>query len=213
MADENTPQTPQEPQNGSELPPLNLDPQPASENGNATNGTQQPSYSSSYQPSYQDGYQQQGYSQSYQAGYQQPYQQSSQAGYQQTGYQQTGYQQGYGQAQQSYQQGYQSYQQPYQNGYQTSGYQQGDVYQPQYTTPVEQPPSSLGNWIGTLILTAIPIVNIIMLIIWAASSSTETSKKHWAQAQLILTLIGVVLSILAVAAGVFTVSDLIAQMG
>ena len=55
-------------------------------------------------------------------------------------------------------------------------------------------PTSVGGWILTYILMCIPLVNIVMLIVWAASASTETSKSNWAKATLILMLISVVLS-------------------
>jgi hypothetical protein len=54
-------------------------------------------------------------------------------------------------------------------------------------------PLTIGDWIITLILLAIPLVNIIMLIVWAASGATHPSKKSFAQAYLIL--IGVVFCI------------------
>ncbi|MDE6435693.1 MAG: hypothetical protein K2L07_15875 [Lachnospiraceae bacterium] len=54
---------------------------------------------------------------------------------------------------------------------------------------------TLGQWIGTIVLTCIPCVNIIMLIIWAASAE-NVNKKRWAQAQLIVAAVLVVLSII-----------------
>lgn len=49
---------------------------------------------------------------------------------------------------------------------------------------------TVGAWIGTLILTAIPVVGFICLIVWAFSGSPEKrSRKNWAIAQLILMLI------------------------
>ena len=55
---------------------------------------------------------------------------------------------------------------------------------------------SVGAWVGTLILTAIPIVGFICLIVWAVSSSPEKrSRKNWAIAQFILMLICLVLTI------------------
>ena len=55
---------------------------------------------------------------------------------------------------------------------------------------------SVGDWVGTLILSAIPIVGFICLIVWAVSSSPEKrSRKNWAIAQFILTLIGVAIGI------------------
>ena len=55
---------------------------------------------------------------------------------------------------------------------------------------------SVGAWVGTLILTAIPIVGFICLIVWAVSSSPEKrSRKNWAIAQFILMLICLVLTV------------------
>lgn len=65
---------------------------------------------------------------------------------------------------------------------------------------------SVGSWIGTLILSAIPIVGFICLIVWAVSSSPEKrSRKNWAIAQFILTLIAVAFTILvyAITGGAF----------
>jgi hypothetical protein len=62
----------------------------------------------------------------------------------------------------------------------------------------EYKPLTVGNWIVTIILLAIPLVNIIMLIVWAAAGSTHPSKKSFAQAYLIL--IGVIFVIALMAA-------------
>lgn len=127
-------------------------------------------------------------------GYQQPPNQQGGAPYQPQG---VGYQQpgaGYGQA--PYQQQRPGYQPPYQQ----PPYQQ----QPQLEQPM-----SLGEWVVTLILIAIPFVNIIMLIIWTASSSTPTTKKHFAEAELIILAICVVLSIIIGAATGYTVASLV----
>lgn len=58
------------------------------------------------------------------------------------------------------------------------------------------PIMTIGNWIVTMIILVIPIVNIIMLIVWAASSSENPNRKNWAIAQLIFMGIGIVLYIL-----------------
>lgn len=59
---------------------------------------------------------------------------------------------------------------------------------------------SVGAWVGTLLLMAIPIVNFICLIVWAVSSSPEKrSRKNWAIAQFILMLISLVLMIVLLA--------------
>ena len=54
---------------------------------------------------------------------------------------------------------------------------------------------SVGNWMLTLFLTFIPIVNIIMLLVWAFSSSTPPSKANWAKAALLWVLIGILLGV------------------
>ena len=55
---------------------------------------------------------------------------------------------------------------------------------------------TLGGWVITLIITAIPLVGLIMLFVWGFSSNTDHSKKLWAQANLIMVAIAVVLNIL-----------------
>lgn len=55
---------------------------------------------------------------------------------------------------------------------------------------------SLGQWMLTLFLTFIPVVNIIMLIVWAVSSSTPPSKANWARAALLWMAIFFVIAIL-----------------
>ncbi|KNZ40452.1 hypothetical protein AKG39_17705 [Acetobacterium bakii] len=55
---------------------------------------------------------------------------------------------------------------------------------------------TLGDWMITLLLLFIPIVNIVMLIIWSVDSSTNENKKHFAWAYLIYMAIGVVVSII-----------------
>ncbi len=54
-------------------------------------------------------------------------------------------------------------------------------------------PISLGDWLLTLIVTAIPFVGFIMLFVWSFSKSTHPSKSNWAKAALILIAIGIVL--------------------
>ncbi|EGJ72006.1 hypothetical protein Bcop_1818 [Bacteroides coprosuis DSM 18011] len=54
---------------------------------------------------------------------------------------------------------------------------------------------SIGNWIVTMLIMIIPLVNIIMLFVWSFSSSTPKSKANWAKASLIFMAIGFVLMI------------------
>ena len=44
---------------------------------------------------------------------------------------------------------------------------------------------SVGDWIITMLITAIPLVGLIMLFVWGFSEGTNESKKNWAKATLI----------------------------
>ena len=55
---------------------------------------------------------------------------------------------------------------------------------------------SVGEWIITILLMIIPLVNIIMLFVWAFGSGTPVSKANWAKASLIWMLISIGLSII-----------------
>lgn len=55
------------------------------------------------------------------------------------------------------------------------------------------PIMSIGDWVIILILMAIPIVNIVLLIMWAFGSNTPATKANFAKATLIFMVIGIVL--------------------
>jgi hypothetical protein len=57
-------------------------------------------------------------------------------------------------------------------------------------------PMTLGDWLITFIIQAIPLIGLIMLFVWAFGDGTHPSKKTWAQALLIFALIGIVLVII-----------------
>ncbi len=54
-------------------------------------------------------------------------------------------------------------------------------------------PVSMGEWMVTLLLMAIPIVNLIMVLVWAFGGGAPLSKANWAKAMLVWMLIGIVL--------------------
>lgn len=75
---------------------------------------------------------------------------------------------------------------------------------PSYGAPYGQPPHdsrrdplSVGDIFVSWLLLSIPIVNIVMIIVWLTSSSTNVNKKNFAKAALIMYAIGIVLWILA----------------
>lgn len=57
-------------------------------------------------------------------------------------------------------------------------------------------PVSIGAWIGVFVLNCIPLVNLIMLFVWAFSSTTKKSLKNYARAVLILFLIGIAIGLI-----------------
>lgn len=56
--------------------------------------------------------------------------------------------------------------------------------------------ATLGNWIITLIVTMIPLVNIIMLFVWSFNRRTNIVKARWAQASLILMAVWIILGLI-----------------
>lgn len=60
-------------------------------------------------------------------------------------------------------------------------------------SPQESYPVSVGDWIVTMIIMAIPLVNIVMLFVWGFSDNTKLSKANWAKATLIFMAIMLVL--------------------
>lgn len=67
----------------------------------------------------------------------------------------------------------------------------------------EAPVMTVGNWIVTMLIMIVPLVNIVMLIVWAASSTENPNRKNWAIAQLIFMAIGILIWI-ALAGAIFS---------
>lgn len=89
--------------------------------------------------------------------------------------------------------------------YQPTQYQQNPQYQqpPQYQAPVVpyDPTASVmsvGSYVVTLLLSSIPVVNIICWIVWLVSPDTNKNKKNFIIANIIMYAITVVISIILV---------------
>lgn len=84
-------------------------------------------------------------------------------------------------------------------------YQYNAPQQPVYPPYVQEDPTkkvmSVGEYIGIFILSSIPVVNIIMWIVWLVSPNTNKNKKNYIIAQIIITLICVVLAFIISVAG------------
>lgn len=59
-------------------------------------------------------------------------------------------------------------------------------------------PVSVGGWLGTIILSAIPVVNLILWIIWAFAAK-RPSRRSFSIAMLILTVVFIALAVGAIA--------------
>ena len=55
---------------------------------------------------------------------------------------------------------------------------------------------SVGEWLITMLIMIIPLVNVIMLFVWAFGNDTAKTKSNWAKAQLIWMAIGIILAFL-----------------
>lgn len=57
----------------------------------------------------------------------------------------------------------------------------------------DAPIISLGEWLLTLFITAIPIAGFVMLFVWGFGAGTNPTKANFAKATLVFMVIGVVL--------------------
>ncbi len=80
-------------------------------------------------------------------------------------------------------------------------------------TQKQYQPVTIGDWVVTFIVTAIPLVGFIMLIIWAVGTDTHPSKKSWAQATLIFMVISLLLAIAFILVIGFSLSRMIEVNG
>lgn len=92
--------------------------------------------------------------------------------------------------------------------------QQQQYYQPQNVAPSydnTSKPVTVGKWVGLLILSAIPVVNIICWIVWLYSSTTNKSIKNFLVAEIVVYAIcigvGVLVSVLLASLGVLAGSS------
>jgi hypothetical protein len=57
---------------------------------------------------------------------------------------------------------------------------------------------SVGEWMLTLLISAIPVVNLVMFFVWAFGANTKLSKANWAKASLIW--VGIIIAVYIVIA-------------
>lgn len=90
------------------------------------------------------------------------------------------------------------------NGYQNTQYQQPQPsiqaqlhYEYQTQENLEEP-ITMGEWLITMLIMLIPCVNIVMMFVWAFSSTEKKSKSNYFKANLIFTGIMFVFAIVMV---------------
>lgn len=65
--------------------------------------------------------------------------------------------------------------------------------------PVNDTPMTLGQWVGTIILTTwFGLISLILCIVWGVSADTPINKKRYCQAMIIIQAIGLGVSILMI---------------
>ncbi len=76
------------------------------------------------------------------------------------------------------------------------------AYQPPYQSNhaaylerSQHEPLSIAQYIGMFLISAIPLVGLIVMIVWAASRGTNTNRRHFAAAVLILKAISVIFAL------------------
>jgi heme/copper-type cytochrome/quinol oxidase subunit 2 len=52
-------------------------------------------------------------------------------------------------------------------------------------------PLTVGEWFIMMLVTAIPVVGIVMLFVWAFSENTNVNKANWAKASLLWLVVGI----------------------
>lgn len=91
-------------------------------------------------------------------------------------------------------------QNPTQENQQYSSYYEAPS-QPQIQVPIGaevEEPVSMGEWLISMLLMCIPCVNIVLMFVWAFSSSVKKSKSNFFKAALIAYGITIILSIIMV---------------
>ena len=74
---------------------------------------------------------------------------------------------------------------------------ENEITQPNPVNDTQQyNPMSIGDWVITSLIVAIPIVGFVMLFVWGFGSNTQPSKANWAKATLIMIGISIVIFLL-----------------
>lgn len=75
------------------------------------------------------------------------------------------------------------------------------------------PVMSFGDWLVTMLIMIVPILNLVMLFIWATDRLTNPNKANWAKATLVIIAVQVVLAMFFIGIIVGSVSNLMSGLG
>jgi hypothetical protein len=78
--------------------------------------------------------------------------------------------------------------------------------------PVPVPAMSTVEWIVTLLIMIVPVLNLVMLIIWASDRNTNLNKANWAKATLILIGIQVIIFMFFIGTIIGSASSLMSEL-
>ncbi|MDO4693800.1 MAG: hypothetical protein Q4A62_04105 [Eikenella sp.] len=71
---------------------------------------------------------------------------------------------------------------------------------PDYAPPVPEqaavPVMTVGEWLRTLLLLAVPVLNVVLVLVWAFGSGSHPNKANFCKAYLILMAAGMLLAVL-----------------
>jgi heme/copper-type cytochrome/quinol oxidase subunit 2 len=70
--------------------------------------------------------------------------------------------------------------------------------------PVKDDVVTVKEWVITMLILLIPVVNIVMTFVWAFGSNTKSSKANYFKASIILWLIGIALYFILMIMGIFS---------
>jgi hypothetical protein len=71
----------------------------------------------------------------------------------------------------------------------------------------------VGGWLGTIILSFIPVLGFILLLVWSFSGNTNKNKKNWAIAMLIVNVICIIISFILYATIIAALGNFLDQIG
>lgn len=74
-------------------------------------------------------------------------------------------------------------------------------------------PVSFSDWLVTLIITLVPLLNLVMLILWATEQQTNPSKANWAKATLVVIAMQTIFMLFLIGAFIGSISGTLSELG